>query len=458
MIINSMNKLFLFLVAVLSAVDLSGYSQSKVQAGTFNRKPNIIFNLFDDQGTLDLNSYGAKDLETPYLDALAAQGVRFTQFYAAAPVCSPSRAAILTGKVPQRAGLAGNAVPGKTPEGMPAEQFTMAEMMKNAGYVTGHIGKWHLGYTPATMPNGQGFDYSFGHMVGCIDNYSHFFYWDGPNKHDLWRNGKEVWYDGKFFPDLLSEEMTSFIEENKAKPFLVYWALNYPHYPMQGSDKWRLKYAHLPRPRQDYAAAVSTMDEKIGEILQKLTDLKLRENTIIVFMSDHGHSTEERAMNGAGFAGPFRGAKGCLFEGGLRVPAIISWPGHLPQNQTRHQMGVGTDWFPTLAELCGISLSNDQLDGKSLVSVITANAASPHQTFQWIFGKQWVVREGDWKLLGNPVDKSNKGKLTPEDNLFLVNLSQDSTEMKNYAAQHPRKVSQLKRLHEDWVKKISVKE
>ncbi len=432
-------------------------AQPKPKQNTVVQKPNVIFILSDDQGTLDLNSYGARDLETPNLDALARQGVRFTQFYAAAPVCSPSRAAILTGKVPQRAGLTGNAAPGRGAEGMPAGQFTMAEMMKKAGYTTGHIGKWHLGYSPATIPNGQGFDYSFGHMVGCIDNYSHFFYWDGPNKHDLWRNGEEVWHDGKFFPDLLNQEMSLFLEKNKANPFFVYWALNFPHYPMQGSDKWRTKYAHLPRPRRDYAAAVSTMDEKIGEILQKLTDLKLRENTIIVFMSDHGHSTEERAMGGAGFAGPFRGAKGCLFEAGLRVPAIISWPGHLPQNQSRHQMAVGTDWFPTLAELCGIPLPNEALDGKSLVPVIQNNAPGAHQSFHWMYEKQWVVREGDWKLLGNPVDRSNKGKLEPVDSLFLVNLRQDSTEMKNHAPEHSDIVLRLKQMHENWLSTISMK-
>jgi len=292
-------------------------------------------------------------------------------------------------------------------------------------------------------------------MVGCIDNYSHFFYWDGLNKHDLWRNGKEVWHDGKFFPDLMNEEITSFIDKNKSKPFFVYWALNYPHYPMQGTDKWRLKYAHLPRPRRDYAASVSTMDEKIGEVMQKLTDLKLRENTIIVFMSDHGHSTEERALGGAGFAGPYRGAKGSLFEGGLRVPAIISWPDHVPQNETRNQLGVGTDWFPTIADLCGLQLGNDKLDGKSLVPVITENAVSPHQTFHWLFDKQWVVRQGDWKLLGNPIDKSNKGILKGADSLFLVNLSEDSTEMKNEATQHPEIVSRLKQLHENWITKIT---
>ncbi len=446
-----------FLVLGLCSVAAQVKKNNSAVTAPTERKPNVIFILSDDQGTLDVNSYGAKDLQTPNLDALAREGVRFTQFYAAAPVCSPSRAAILTGKVPQRAGLAGNAAPNRAPEGMPTEQFTLAEMMKQAGYVTGHIGKWHLGYQSASMPNGQGFDYSFGHLVGCIDNYSHFFYWDGPNKHDLWRNGEEVWYDGQFFPDLLNQEMTSFIEQNKAKPFFVYWALNYPHYPMQGTEKWRTTYAHLPRPRRDYAAAVSTMDEKIGEILKKLTDLKLREHTIIVFMSDHGHSTEERAMGGAGYAGPFRGAKGSLFEAGLRVPAMISWPGHVPQNQTRHQLSVGTDWFPTIAELCGIPVPKDQLDGKSLVPVITKNSASPHQRFHWLFDKQWVVRQGDWKLLGNPVDKSNKGKLTPADSLFLVNLRQDSTEMKNTAAQHPEMVTKLKALHQEWIKTIPAK-
>ncbi len=418
-------------------------------------KPNVIVILSDDQGTLDLQSYGATDLHTPNLDALARQGVRFTQFYAAAPICSPSRAALLTGKVPQRAGLTGNASAKNPASSLPTEQVTLAELMKGAGYVTGHIGKWHLGYAPATMPNGQGFDYSFGHMVGCIDNYSHFFYWDGPNQHDLWRNGQEVWHDGEFFPDLLNQEMTAFIGQHKSQPFFVYWAINYPHYPMQGSPEWRARYANLPRPRRDYAAAVSTMDEKIGEVLQKLTDLKLRENTIIVFMSDHGHSTEERAMGGAGFAGPFRGAKGSLFEAGIRVPAFISWPGHLPQNQVRHQLGVGTDWFPTVAELCGIPLPAGPLDGKSLVPVITQNAPSPHQTFYWAFGKQWAVRQGDWKLLGNPQDPSKKDKTPPPDQLFLANLRQDSTETENYAAQHPDVVTKLKALHENWAKELS---
>ena len=174
-------------------------------------RPNVIVILTDDQGSVDAHCYGAQDLETPAMDSIAAHGVRFTQFYSAAPVCSPSRAGLLTGRYPLRAGLTGNASSHKGGPGMPP-QATLAKMFKAAGYATAHIGKWHLGFTPETMPNGQGFDYSFGHMGGCIDNFSHFFYWEGPNRHDLYRNGQEVYYPGRFFPDLMIEEAHRFLE------------------------------------------------------------------------------------------------------------------------------------------------------------------------------------------------------------------------------------------------------
>ncbi|MDA7511308.1 sulfatase-like hydrolase/transferase, partial [Verrucomicrobia bacterium] len=273
------------------------------------RKPNVILIYTDDQGSVDLNCYGAKDLHTPHIDGLARRGVRFTQFYAAAPVCSPSRAAVLTGRFPQRARVPGNVGSEKGRSGMPTDQFTMAEMMKEAGYKTAHIGKWHLGYTPDTMPNGQGFDQSFGHMGGCIDNWSHFFYWNGPNRHDLWRDGKEIWEDGRFFPELMIEESERFITENKNDPFYIYWAINVPHYPLQGTDKWREVYKDLPEPRKMYAAFVSTMDEMIGRLFEILDQSGLTEDTIVIFQSDHGHSTEERTFGGGGSAGPYRGAK-----------------------------------------------------------------------------------------------------------------------------------------------------
>ncbi|MHC4657514.1 MAG: sulfatase-like hydrolase/transferase, partial [Planctomycetota bacterium] len=212
------------------------------------RKPNVVLIFTDDQGTVDVNCYGAKDLFTPNLDRLAREGTRFTQFYVGAPVCSPSRAALMTGRYPQRAGQPSNAPSQRGRAGMPTEQVTIAEVLKSAGYATGHVGKWHLGYTPETMPNGQGYDSSFGHMGGCIDNYSHFFYWQGPNRHDLWRNGEEIWRDGEFFGELMVDECKKFIDENKDDPFLLYWAINMPHYPLQGTEKWRKKYRHLDAP------------------------------------------------------------------------------------------------------------------------------------------------------------------------------------------------------------------
>lgn len=424
------------------------------------KKPNVIIIYTDDQGTLDLNIYGAKDLYTPNIDALARRSVRFTQFYTAAPVCSPSRAALMTGRYPQRAQLASNASSDKGGKlEMPTTQVTMAEMFKSGGYATGHIGKWHMGYTPAAMPNGQGFDYSFGHMGGCIDNYSHYFYWQGPNRHDLWRNGEEIWQDGKYFPDLMVNELGSFLEKNKTKPFFVYWALNIPHYPLQGQDKWRKHYKDLPSPRKEYAALVSTMDEKIGLVLQKLKTLGLEQNTIVILQSDHGHSEEERTFSGGGYAGNLSGAKFSLLEGGIRVPAMISWPGVLPKNETRDQLAVNVDWFPTLAELCNISLPDRKIDGKSLVQVIkSSNAATPHETFLWQSGggannPQWAVRQGDWKLVHNPIgyksaDASNTEKL------YLFNMKNDMEEKKNEFRQHPEIATALKKKYEEWIGEV----
>lgn len=414
-------------------------------------KPNVIVILTDDQGWADLGCYGSEDLHTPNMDQLAKEGVRFTQFYAAASVCSPSRASMLTGMNPHAAGLPGNASSSKGKEGMPTDRFTIAEMMKQAGYTTGHVGKWHLGYTPETMPNGQGFDHSFGHMGGCIDNYSHFFYWNGPNRHDLWKNGTEIWRDGQYFPDLMESEAENFIDKNQKNPFFLYYAINLPHYPLQPDEKWRKHYKNLESPRKEYAAFITTIDERIGQLLKKLDELNIRENTVVIFQSDHGYSTEERTFGGGGSAGPFRGAKFSLFEGGIRVPAIISWKGHLPENEARNQMALNIDWFPTIADLCGIETPNN-LEGKSLLPVIQKkNSPSAHKGFIWQNNGSWAIRKDEWKLIGDPKDSSNKGGLDPEqDQLFLVNLKKDSTEMTNLATQHPNKVKELQAEYEKW--------
>ena len=419
--------------------------------------PNVILIVTDDQGAADAGCYGAKDLATPGIDSLAARGVRFTQFYSAAPVCSPSRAALITGRYPLRAGLIGNAGSQPGGEGMAAEQITMAEMFQAAGYATAHVGKWHLGYKPEQMPNAQGFDFSFGHMGGCIDNYSHFFYWSGPNRHDLYRNGQEVFCQGRFFGDLMVDEAARFMEQNRERPFFVYFALNMPHYPYQGDVKWLERYKDLPYPRNLYAAFLSTCDERIGALLNKLDGLGLRERTIVAFQSDNGHSTEERAHFGGGSAGPYRGAKFSLFEGGIRLPGIISWPGHLPEGEVRGQTVHACDWLPTLAELSGVKLLSPDIDGRSIVPVIrSASAPSPHEVLHWHVaggrsGPQWAVRQGDWKLIGN-VQTAFGDVLTAEDQrLFLSNLATDPSEKNNLAAAHPEIVQRLLKLHEEWL-------
>lgn len=437
---------------VLLAPALTSLAQKKAA------HPNVIVIYSDDQGYADLNCYGSKDLYTPNLDKLASEGVRFTNFYAASPICSPSRSSLLTGRYPQRTGLAGNAGGDYGNGGMHGDEYTMAELFKSEGYKTAHIGKWHMGFTADNNPKVQGFDYSFGFMGGCIDNYSHYYYWGGPNRHDLWRNGKEIWEPGHLFSDMMVEEADKFIEENKSKPFFMYFAINNPHYPLQGLPKWLDYYKDLPSPRKMYAASVSTMDEKIGMLLKKLDELGLKDNTIVVFQSDQGFSKEDRAFGGGGSAGKLRGSKFSVFEGGVKVPAFIRWPGHIEKGGVRGQFCTNIDWFPTLAEYCSIPLPDRKIDGQSLADIIKSSAAKTHHNeFYWQclgtkVNPQWAVREGNWKLLHNPIE-SDKKELNP-DGLMLVNLSADSTEHTNEAADHPEIVQRLKEKYQSWIKEV----
>jgi arylsulfatase A len=425
---------------VAGAVTLAGGMSALGAAAKTLDRPNVVLILTDDQGSIDINCYGAKDLITPNLDKLARQGVRFSQFYVGASVCSPSRAAIMTGRCPQRAQLLTNAWGHR---GMPASQVTIAEVLKKAGYHTGIFGKWHLGDALPLSPNAQGFDEFLGHKVGCIDNYSHFFYWQGPNRHDLWKNQEEHFENGKYFPDIIVREGKRFIQENKDKPFFLYLPFNTPHYPLQAEQKFTAMYDGLKDERRKrYASFVTSLDDKIGQIITKLDELKLREKTIIIFLSDHGHSTEERTFGGGGSAGPYRGHKFTLWEGGIRVPCIISRPGHIPQGEVRSQIATSMDLLPTICEYCDIVPPKRKLDGKSITQVIGSNEAkSPHKTLHWELG-MWAVRDGKWKLVkdGNT--------------LFLSDMDTDVTETKNLAKDHPDVVKRLKQLHDVWVKEV----
>ncbi|GGZ27970.1 N-acetylgalactosamine-6-sulfatase [Echinicola pacifica] len=426
------------------------------------KKPNILVILGDDQGTVDTHAYGSTDLHTPNLDRIANEGVRFTQFYAAAPVCSPSRASLLTAKYNQNARLFGNVSPPHSdPEyksGLPTDEITMAEVFKADGYETALIGKWHLGHSPEKLPNGQGFDYFFGHQRGCIDNYSHFFFWHGPNMHDLYQNEEEIYRPGEFFGDLMVDEVKKFTAKDKEDPFFIYWAINMPHYPYQGDPKWLEYYKDLPESRQLYAAFISTYDEMIGEVLDHLEATGELDNTIIVYQSDHGHSTEERAYFGGGSNGIYHGAKFCMLEGGIRVPAMIRYPKAVPAMAVRNQMANSIDWLPTLAEITGTDIPNkEEIDGKSLMPIINdINAPSQHEVLHWATGDpesttdSWAVRKGNWKLLGNPWDSEKELTFGDEDKLYLVDMSKDSTETTNVAKQNPEILKELLKLHTDW--------
>lgn len=405
------------------------------------KAPNVILIYSDDQGTLDLGCYGAQDIYTPNIDALAETGIRFSQFYGA-PVSSASRANLLTGQFCKRAGITGNA----GYHGLPEGKETIAERMKQGGYHTALIGKWHLGEAPESLPNAKGFDYFWGFRGGCIDNYSHFYYWGGPNKHDLWENETEIYRPGSLFVQESLKEMKGFINENDPdQPFFVYWAINIPHYPLQPKEKWLEYYSSLPNPRRMYAAFVTTMDEYIGELVTYLKAKGLYDDTIIIFQADNGHSTEDRTFGGGGWAGIYRGGKFSCFEAGIRVPSIISWPKALPQGETRDQMAMCIDWFPTLMELCNIDQSGMDVDGKSLMPVINnRHSKTQHEVLHFDFLDQWAVRKGDWKLIYKAVDiKPNNYRKEISEEWFLSNVRKDPSETKNYYSEYPEIVKDL---------------
>lgn len=246
------------------------------------------------------------------------------------------------------------------------------------------------------------------------------------------------------------EKAEAFIDGHKDKPFFMYFAINMPHYPYQGDAKWLEYYKSkkVAYPRDLYAAFVSTLDDRVAILMKYLKDAGLQDNTIVIYQSDNGHSTEERAHYGGGSSGPYRGAKFSLFEGGIRLPAIISWPGHLPEGQVRGQMVHGCDWMPTLAELCGMALSKPNLNGRSIVPVIrSADAPTPHEALQWQLGQQWAVREGGWKLMHKPNDTGSSAKVELVDKQwFLSNPDMDPGERTNFAASRPEIVARLLKL------------
>lgn len=418
-------------------------------APSSRRRPNVILIVSDDQGSVDLGCYGATDLHTPNLDALAARGILFPEFYVASPICSPSRGALLTGRYPRRNGLDTNAGGDR---GLPPEEVSLANLFKDAGYRTAVFGKWHLGMREDMSPTSRGFDEFLGHKEGCTDNYSHFFYWSGPNRHDLWRNKEEIHEDGAFFPDLVTREALRFLEEQRENPFFLYLPYNMPHYPMQAKQEFDALYEGMEQPRRRYAAFVSNLDHCVGQVLEKVDVLGLREDTIVLFLSDNGHSVEERAFHGGGSAGPFRGHKFTLWEGGIRTPCLFSWPGVMPEGEVQQTVVSAMDWLPTLAACCSLSLPDRVLDGKDLTSILrTASSGEIHEALHWMVDGQWAVRTGPWKLVFTAVPGEGASAEKQKGEIFLVNLHEDPGETTNLADANPDLVNELTRLHEVWL-------
>ena len=423
-----------------------------------DKKPNFILFLADDQGWGDAGCYGATDLDTPHTDRLARQGVRCTQWYGGAPVCSPSRAALLSGRYPARAGVPGNVSPNR---GAPALRGpTIAEALRDLGYQTFHAGKWHLGQDEGYRPHNRGFDDWFGFLHGCVDYYSHVFYWclaDGKHapRHDLWHNNAEIFCDGEYVIDLIVEHALGQLRRaaRNGEPFFQYVALNTPHYPMQAPRDVMRMFAHLPLERQLTAAMLWVHDQALGRILDELDDLGLANNTCVLVSSDHGPSREARNWPDGraehfhgGSTGGLRGHKGSVFEGGIRLPCVVRWPGVAPAGLVADKVGTHMDVFPTLLRAAGGDVADYDLDGRDITALWTENAAGPERDLFWTLGQQTAVRRGDWKLTLN----AHEVAATPPDERFLADLSADRAEVHNLAAQQSALVAELENAASEW--------
>jgi len=415
-------------------------------------QPNVVIFYTDDQGTMDAHCYGAADLQTPALDSLARGGTRFTQAYAHT-VCCPSRAALLSGRYPQRGGI--NDWTDNHPRigrkiALDLSEPTISRELRNAGYRTALFGKWHLGADLAHCPTDFGFDEFFGHRGGFIDNYRHLYLHcqsGCPPFHDLWRDKTEIFETGAYFPDLILREVSRFLESPDDRPFFLYLPFNLPHYPYQADPKFTECYRHLPYPRNLYAAMVSTVDERIGKVLELLENKNLLGDTLLIYMSDNGHSEESYqewgeeygAHGGGGYTGEWTGCKNTFYEGGIRVPAIISLPGLVPSDEVRDQIITNMDFFPTILEILNLPRPAPALDGHSLLPILRdskAPSAYSELIFQW--QESWCVRRDEWKLIHRP----NREE--------LVRLSDTLPERIDYLRAYPDLAAELRSHYAAW--------
>ena len=402
------------------------------------RKPNIVVILADDLGNTDLGCQGGTEIPTPNIDSIARKGVRFTNGYVSCPVCSPTRAGLLTGRYQQRFGHEFNPGPEQKdadtgePIGLSLDEKTMADLLKAEGYATGITGKWHLGGETKFHPLNRGFDESYGFLGG-----SHpYLNPSAPGKAPILR-GFETLQENEYLTDAITREAVAYLERHKEGPFFLYLTYNAVHTPMEAPAKYLDRFSHITDEKhRTYAAMLSAMDDGVGSVLSKLSGLGLEKDTLVFFISDNGGPEPMNTSNN----GSLRGTKGTVYEGGVRVPYLLQWPGHLPEGTEFHAPVISLDMLPTALMAAGGKLPEDHpLYGVDLLPFIRKEkSGNPHESLYWRFGERRAIRKGDWKMVqigDNPVE--------------LYNLASDIGEETNLAGAN---AEVLKELEADYVK------
>ncbi len=410
-------------------------------------RPNIIVLLADDLGYADLGFQGCRDIPTPHLDALAASGVRCTSGHVSGPYCSPTRAGLLTGRYQTRFGHEFN--PGgqagdNSNVGLPLSETTIADRLKSAGYVTGLVGKWHLGSAKKFHPQRRGFDEFFGFLGGAHG------YFPESAAAPIYRGTTAV-DEKEYLTDAFGREAVAFIDRHQKAPFFLYLAFNAVHTPMHATDSRLARFASIEDPRRrTYAAMTVAMDEAVGKVMDKLRTAGLADDTLVFFFSDNGGPTMRGTTINGSRNTPLRGSKRTTLEGGVRVPFVVSWPGKLPAGKVYDQPIIQLDVLPTSLAAAGVGVQPEwNLDGVNLLPHLRGEQTAPHESLYWRFGQQMALRQGDWKLVrydATADDHPDQG-VTPHK---LYNLHDDVGEASDLAAAQPERVKKMLAVWEDW--------
>lgn len=409
-------------------------------------KPNILILLADDLGYADLGFQGGQDVPTPHLDALASGGVRCTSGYVSGPYCSPTRAGLLTGRYQQRFGHEFN--PGQN-AGLPLSETSLIERFREAGYTTGLVGKWHLGSAPEYHPQQRGFDEFYGFLGGA-----HAYF---PGEGAPIYRGTEPVPENEYLTDAFAREAVAFVERHREHPFLLEVAFNAVHTPMDATDERLARFEAISDPdRRIYAAMLVALDEAVGQVLGVIREAGLERDTLVFFLSDNGGPTMLGTTINAARNEPLRGSKRTTLEGGIRVPFVVSWKGHLPEGATYDQPVIQLDILPTALAAAGVAVQADwELDGVDILPAIRGDSeAPPHPVLYWRLGEQSAIRKGDWKLvrydpaIDTPGVRSQAGAGATLPRLY--NLADDISESIDLAAKHPETLQQLQADWQAW--------